>query len=128
MHTIAHGIDLIRVERIRGMLERHDDRFLERVFTPSEQAYAKGRKRAAEHLAARFAAKEAVFKAMGTGLREGMAFTDIEVVLRPSGEPTIQLSGEVARVAQSRGITGWLVSLSHTDTDAIASVIGLGAS
>jgi len=126
MNAIAHGIDIIRVERIRGMIERHAERFLERIFTQGERAYALERKRAAEHLAARFAAKEAVFKALGTGWRDGMAFTEIEVVLRPSGEPTIQLSGEAARAAECRGIAAWLVTLSHTETDAIASVIALG--
>lgn len=124
---LAHGIDLIEVERIARMLSEHPERFRDRVFTPDEIAYCESsRKRAAEHFAARFAAKEAVLKALGTGWRDGIAWTDIEVRRDPAGAPSIRLSGEAQRVAESKGITGWLVSISHTASLAQASVIGTG--
>lgn len=126
MNVVAHGIDLVKVVRVRAMVDRHGDRFLDRVFTPGERDYACTRKRRDEHLAARFAAKEAVFKALGTGWRDGMAWTDIEVVPEASGRPSLRVRGEAARVAQSLGIAAWLISLSHTDDTAIASVIALG--
>ncbi|MSQ91302.1 MAG: holo-[acyl-carrier-protein] synthase [Phycisphaerales bacterium] len=128
-NATAHGIDLVDVERIERMLAEHGERFLERVFTPSEQAYAQsGGARRADRLAARFAAKEAIFKAIGTGLRSGMSWTEIEVRVLPSGAPAIALSGRVAEVAEEQGISGWLVSLSHAGGFAFASVIGLSGS
>lgn len=126
MKPLAHGIDIVKVARIEAMIDHHAERFLDRVFTPGERDYARSRRRRAEHLAARFAAKEAVFKALGTGWRDGLGWTDVEVVLLPSGQPTLRLSGEAARAAGELGITGWLISLSHTDDTAMASVIGIG--
>ena len=125
MQVLAHGIDLVEVARIGRMVTDHGDSFLTRCFTDSERAYAGDRKRRDEHLAARFAAKEAVLKALGTGWANGIAWTDVEVVLLPSGQPTISLDGRAAEIAQSHGITRWLVSLSHTETHALASVIAL---
>src|SRR3954471_10312404 len=127
MRIIGHGIDLVEVSRILEMLERHAERFLERCFTEREARYAQTSKRRVEHLAARFAAKEAVLKALGTGLRDGMAWTDIEVVLQPSGQPTIEVRGKVGEAAYIMGIGAWALSLSHTDRHAIASVIAMGA-
>ncbi|MEM6314067.1 MAG: holo-ACP synthase, partial [Planctomycetota bacterium] len=81
MQLLGHGIDIVEVARVRGLLEKHGRRFEQRCFTAAEVAYANRRpKRAAEHLAARFAAKEAVLKALGTGQRHGIAWTDVEVV------------------------------------------------
>jgi holo-[acyl-carrier protein] synthase len=126
MRSLAHGIDLVEVARIREMLDRHPERFLERVFTDAEAAYAKDHQRYAEHLAARFAAKEAVLKALGTGWSGGVAWTDIEVCRESSGQPTIRLSGHAATLATSQGITSWRISISHTGDLAMASVIAIG--
>jgi len=87
MGKIAHGIDLVDCPRIEKMLERHGQRFLERVFTPLEQDYAKKNKNRTEKLAGRFAAKEAVLKLLGTGWRGTIAWTDIEVVNNAAGQP-----------------------------------------
>ncbi|WP_428389704.1 holo-ACP synthase [Mucisphaera sp.] len=124
--AVAHGIDLVEVERIRGLLKTHPERFVTRCFTESEAGYAAGSKRYAEHLAARFAAKEAVLKALGTGLTDGIAWTDVEVTRSAAGRPGIVLSGRAAEVAGDLGIVEWLVSLTHTGSLAMASVIGLG--
>ena len=124
---IGHGIDLVETSRIAGMVEEHGQRFLDRCFTPAEQAYCmKSQKRCVEHLAGRFAAKEAVLKVLGTGWRGGIAWTDIEVIKEESGQPLIRLTGECARIASERGITRWMISISHIETHATASAIGLG--
>jgi len=128
MNVIAHGIDLVETARIAEMLDEHGGRFVERCFTPSERAYADdGSRRRAERYAARFAAKEAVLKAIGTGWRDGISWQDVEVKRSPMGEPSLVLSGKCAEVATSLGIVDWRVSLSHTDLYAVASVIALGA-
>jgi holo-[acyl-carrier protein] synthase len=127
MQVIGHGIDLVEVSRIGEMMGRHPERFLERVFTEGEAAYCCGSaKRRDEHLAARFAAKEAVLKALGTGWSEGIAWTEVEVVRLATGEPTVQLSGRAAERAAAIGVRGWKISISHTGTHAMASVIALG--
>ena len=109
------------------MLSDHHERFRDRVFTPDEIAYCESsRKRSAEHFAARFAAKEAVLKALGTGWRDGIAWTDIEIRRDPAGVPSVHLSGQAASLAAAAGITRWLISLSHTADLAQASAIGLG--
>ncbi|MGI9013922.1 MAG: holo-ACP synthase [Phycisphaerales bacterium] len=124
---IGHGIDAVEVSRIAGMLAEHGNRFRDRCFTSAEQAYCDANpRRTAEHFAARFAAKEAVFKALGTGWRDGMAWTDIEVVRdNASGRPSIALHNAALRCAGERGIGGWHVSLTHTQTLAMASVIAV---
>lgn len=129
MQILGHGIDLIETDRIREMIERHGDHFLNRVFTPAEQAYAlASRNRAHEHLAARFAAKEAVLKAIGSGWRNGIAWTDVEVIRQPSGRPTVRIRGIAADLAAKAGITDWQISLTHTGAHAMASAIALGQS
>lgn len=123
---VGHGIDIVETSRIRQMLEEHGDRFLDRCFTPAEQAYCgKRTKRYFEHLAGRFAAKEAVLKVIGTGWRGGIAWTDIEVLNEESGQPRIRLTGETERIANQQGITRWMISISHIETHATASAIGL---
>ncbi len=127
MRTLGHGIDLVENERIAQMLERHGDRFLERCFTEGERDYAeKNPVRRIEHLAARFAAKEAALKAIGTGWRDGIAWTDVEVTRDAMGKPLLRVTGKVAQIAAEQGITRWLVSLTHTATHASASVIACG--
>lgn len=126
MTPIAHGIDLVPIARIERMLADHPDRFLARCFTPHEQESCIRRARAAEHLAARFAAKEAILKALGTGWSSGIAWTDAEVITRPSGAPSVALHNTALRIADARGIRAWLISLSHAGGMAMASVVALG--
>ena len=128
MTIIGHGVDLVDVARIAESVERHGQRFLDRVFTRAEQAYAGESKRRFEHLAARFAAKEAALKALGTGWRSGIAWTDIEVTTEPSGAPALCITGCAAEIAAERGIAAWHISLSHTEAQAMASVIATDAS
>ena len=108
MAILGHGIDIVETSRIRRLVEQHGQHFLDRCFTRDEQAYcALNEKRYYEHLAGRFAAKEAVLKVLGTGWRGGIAWTDVEVIRESSGQPKIALTGEVARVeiAQINGNT-----------------------
>ena len=129
MPILGHGIDIVETARIRKLVDEHGARFLDRVFTPAEQSYcARSPKRYYEHLAGRFAAKEAVLKVLGTGWRGGIAWTDIEIVKEVSGQPRIVLSGECLRIATELGITSWHVSLSHIETHATASAIGMRGS
>ena len=124
---LGHGIDLVEVARIADLTARHGDRFLRRVFTADELAYAQCRpKRRFEHLAARFAAKEAVVKVLGTGRRFGIAWHEIEVVREPTGRPTVALHGAAAEQADRAGVRQWHLSLSHVATHATASAIGCG--
>ncbi len=125
MMIIGHGFDLVDTARVQRMLDTHGDRFLSRCFTEGEQTYARAQKRCIEHLAGRLAVKEAVVKALGTGFTQGIAWTDIETLRADSGQPIVVLHGRAHGVAQSLGITGWLVSISHVNTLAGASVIAL---
>jgi holo-[acyl-carrier protein] synthase len=126
MPILGHGIDLVETQRIADMLDDHGQRFLDRCFTPREQAYcAANKKRRVEHLAGRFAAKEAVLKALGTGWTGGIAWTDIEVLREESGRPAIALSGQCAKIAADLGIRRWIVSISHVSTHASASAIAM---
>lgn len=126
MPIVGHGIDIVETSRIAKMLEEHGQRFLDRCFTPDEQAYcARNAKRQIEALAGRFAAKEAVLKVLGTGWRGKIAWTDIEILPEPSGQPRIRLWGECQRIAEELGIKHWHVSISHISTHATASAIGL---
>lgn len=128
MPIVGHGIDIVEVSRIRKMAADHGAHFLDRVFTPAEREYcARNTKRQYEHLAGRFAAKEAVLKVLGTGWRGGIAWTDIEVIKHDGGQPGVKLTGETLRVAESLGITRWHLSISHIETHATASAIGLRA-
>lgn len=125
--VLGHGVDLAEVARVAEMVERHGERFLDRVFTSAERGFAqRSRRRMAEHLAARFAAKEAVLKAMGTGLRGGIRWTDVEVTRDGEGRPGVRLAGAAARRAQLMGIRRWVLSLSHTSGVAMASAIAIG--
>jgi holo-[acyl-carrier protein] synthase len=126
MPILGHGIDIVETARIQQLVENHGHHFLDRVFTPREQTYcARNPKRYFEHLAGRFAAKEAVLKVLGTGWRGGIALTDIEILPEPSGQPKITLTGESLNIASQLGIARWHVSISHIETHATASAIGL---
>ena len=124
MNDISVGVDLIEIARVAATLERVGTRFLQRVYTEAEIAYCRGR---APQLAARFAAKEAVMKALGTGTR-GVGWREVEVTRKRSGEPGITLHGRAASRAQHLGIDRIAVSLSHSRNFAIASVVGRFAS
>ena len=124
MNVLSHGVDMVDCKRLAAMIDRYGNRFLKRVFTRRELEYCQGKKRQIEHLAGRFAAKEAVLKVLGTGLRKGMSWTDIEVVNEPSGRPKVTLSGGCRRIADEKDIAQILISISHIETHAIASAIG----
>jgi holo-[acyl-carrier protein] synthase len=130
MQVIGHGVDIVSIARIDAMLEEHGERFVRRCFTEAERRYADAAtRRRGERYAARFACKEAVLKALGTGLRSGLSWTDIEVVNQPSGRPELRIQGRCAELAAGMGIRLWHVSLSHAgsrDGYAIASVIACG--
>jgi holo-[acyl-carrier protein] synthase len=123
-NVIGVGVDLCDVDRMRRVLARTPG-FAERVFTADEQSHCRARRDPAERFAARFAAKEAVLKAMGVGLG-ACALRDIEVVRAESGQPSLALHGAAADLAAARGITAWHVSLSHTSTVAEALVVAVG--
>lgn len=128
MPVVAIGVDLVELDRIQGMLARHPDRFLERCFTPGERAYcAESERLRTERLAARFAAKEAAFKAIGTGWAEGVAWTDAEVVHDGAGRPTLRVAGRAAEIARGLGIDRWHLTISHSRGAAIAMVVAESA-
>ena len=120
MEIIAHGIDLVDCPRIEQMVERHGDRFVNRVFTAAEQVYARGTVSTIEKYAGRFAAKEAVLKLIGTGWRGKIKWTDIEVTNDAAGRPEVTVTGEVKRIAEELKITHISISITHTANFAIA--------
>ncbi|HEU4415006.1 MAG TPA: holo-ACP synthase [Candidatus Angelobacter sp.] len=120
---VGTGVDITEVLRIKAAVARFGDRFLRRVFTSAEAAYCLAKPNAAERLAARFAAKEAALKAIGTGLRHGITWRDVEVVRVPGQRPTISFHGKAAQFADRLGSKRAHLSLSHTAEHAIAYVI-----
>ena len=120
---VGTGIDIAEVPRIQQAVDRFGDRFLTRVFTPEEVRYCVSKANTAERLAARFAAKEAGMKALGTGLRGGITWRDFEVVRQPGGRPALHLTGKAAEIAARLGCRRTHLSLSHTAEQAIAHVI-----
>jgi len=117
---VGVGVDIIEVERIRAVCERHGDRFLERILRPPEIAYCRQFRAPFPHYAARFAAKEAVSKAFGTGIGSRLGWKDIEVANRPSGEPYIIFHGKAKLLLQKKNARNALISLSHTEAYAAA--------
>ncbi|MEL6497839.1 MAG: holo-ACP synthase [Planctomycetota bacterium] len=124
---VGLGTDLVEVARIASSIREHGERFLTRCFTDGERvdAIRSGHGRSVERFAARFAVKEAVMKALGTGWAGGVGWTDIEVSLDGSGAPSIALSGRAAEIAKDIGIRSWLCSMTHTQAHASATVIAL---
>jgi holo-[acyl-carrier protein] synthase len=120
---VGTGVDITEVPRIKAAMERFGERFLSRVFTPEEARYCLGKPNAAERLAARFAAKEAGMKAIGTGLRHGVTWHDVEVVRLPGQRPNLKFHGKAAEFADRLGCKRVHLSLSHTKEQAIAYVI-----
>jgi holo-[acyl-carrier protein] synthase len=116
------GVDIIDIARVERVLARSGERFLARIFTPQEQAYCAGR---IDSLAGRFAVKEAVAKALGTGIGE-MAWVEIEIVSDEKGRPELVLHGMAKRLADELGLVEWSISLSHTDKQAIGFAVAMG--
>lgn len=123
---LGTGIDIVETARIRDSLEKFGDRFLNRCFLPDEIAYCRGMKFPELHLAARFAAKEAISKAFGTGIGKHLGWRDMEICKRDSGEPFVQLHGKGTELSQARGVTIVMVSLSHCKDYAAASAVLVG--
>jgi holo-[acyl-carrier protein] synthase len=120
---LGSGVDLCEVPRIEAAVARYGSRFLERIFTAREIAYADRKANRFERYAARFAAKEAGMKALGTGWHGGIAWRDFEVVNLPSGRPTLNFHGRAAEVAAKLGVRHVALSLTHTKEQALAMVI-----
>lgn len=120
---LGSGIDLIETRRIQESVERFGKRFLDRIFTAAEQAYCLRKRHSAESLAARFAAKEAGSKALGTGMSRGVHWLEIEVVREPTGRPTLQFHGRAAEIAAGMGVARTALSLTHGAELAMASVL-----
>ena len=127
MIIVAHGIDLVETARIRSILNRHPDRFLDRILTDTERRTAEKFKDPVPHIAGRFAAKEAILKVLGTGWRGQIAWRDMEITNDGLGGPVVSLAGHCAQVARRRGITRILISITHTAEHAAASAIGTGS-
>ena len=120
---VGTGVDLAEVPRIRASIERFGARFVDRIYTPAEIAYVERKANRYERYAARFAAKEAGMKAIGTGWRGGVAWRDFEVANLPSGKPTLRLHGVAAQIAGKLGVTSISLSLTHTAAMGLAHVI-----
>jgi holo-[acyl-carrier protein] synthase len=120
---LGTGIDLAEVDRIRHAIERHGHRFIDRIYTSSEIAYVESKANKFERYAARFAAKEAGMKAIGTGWKRGVRWQDFEVANLPSGKPTLKLHGVAAEVAAKLGVRSVALSITHTALQGMALVI-----
>lgn len=124
MATAGIGVDMLEIARMERVLERRPN-FARRVFTEEERAYCDRSARPAEHYAARFAAREAVVKALGTGFSEGVGFRDVSVARDESGRPRAVLSGRAAEIARERGVREIALSISHTHDVAVANAIAV---
>ena len=120
---VGTGVDLAEVHRIKASIDRYGEKFINRIFTPLEIAYVERKANRFERYAARFAAKEAGMKALGTGMRRGVRWQDFEVVSLPSGRPTLQLHGVARTIADAMGVKSINLSLTHTAELAMAQVI-----
>jgi len=120
---VGSGVDLCEVPRIQAAIVRHGRRFVERIYTAREIAYAESKANRDERFAARFAAKEAGMKALGTGWRGGVRWKDFEVANLPSGRPTLKFHGKAAEYAQKLGVRNVALSITHTKEQALAMVI-----
>jgi holo-[acyl-carrier protein] synthase len=123
MSVLGIGVDLVENARIEHSIDRFGERFLHRVFTAGEIEYSQSMKYPARHLAARFAAKEAVSKAFGTGIGKAMGWKDIDVRRKPSGEPFVVLEGGAKKLAEERKVSKVLITLSHTEHHAMAVIV-----
>ena len=120
---VGMGVDIAEVDRIKAAIERYGETFLRRLYTDKERSYCEQFKNKYERYAGRFAAKEAAMKALGTGWRRGVRWVDLEVVRENSGRPALALSGEAAKIAGKLGVKHIALSITHTETQALAQVI-----
>ncbi len=125
LQIVGLGTDLVEIPRFRLAMERRGERLGLRLFSDDERSYAYRQKDPAKSLAARFGAKEAVMKAMGVGLWK-FKLRDVEVVRQPGGAPRVALHGRAAQMAEERGVLTWHLSLTHTDSTALAVAIAVG--
>jgi holo-[acyl-carrier protein] synthase len=123
MSILGIGVDLVECARIQHSLDRFGERFLQRIFTAGEIEYSQSMKYPARHLAARFAAKEALSKAFGTGIGKSMSWKDIDVHRKLSGEPFVVLEGGAKQLAVDRSVDKVWISLSHTENHAVATIV-----
>ena len=120
---VGLGVDIAEVDRVRGAIERQGERFLKRLYTAKERTYCEKFKNKYERYAGRFAVKEATMKALGTGWSRGVRWVDIEVVREMSGKPTLELKGEARKIADKLGVKHIAVTITHTESQALAQVI-----
>lgn len=125
-NIIGIGTDITECLRIARMIERHGELFIERVYTPDEIKYCQNRKQATQHFTGRWAAKEAILKAIGTGWTKGISWRDMEIRNEPGGKPTVAVRGGVKDVVEQLGITDIHVTISHCRTHATATAIAVG--
>ena len=125
-HIIGIGTDIIECLRIGQMIERHGELFINRVYTDHEIQYCQSRKQAIQHFAGRWAAKEAILKALGTGWRKGISWRDVEVRNEPGGRPVVALRGGDRDVVEQLGIAEMLISISHCRSHATAYALAQG--
>lgn len=125
MRIIGIGTDIVECVRIAKMIDQHSEIFLTRVFTDHEIRYCRSRRNCTEHFAARWAAKEAILKSLGTGMIKGMCWTEIEIHNEPSGQPLVRLHGATREIAQEKRIGEILVTLSHCRAYATAYAAAL---
>jgi len=126
LNVLGIGTDIVECLRIAQMIERHGELFINRVYTPHEIRYCQSRKQATQHFAGRWAAKEAILKALGTGWRRGISWRDIEVRNDQMGRPVVGLRGGARDIVEQRGIREMLVSISHCRSHATAYALALG--
>ena len=124
MSAVSHGIDLVECSRIAKMIEKHGERFAERILTPAERQLAQRFRNPTEFIAGRWAAKEAILKMIGTGWQGRISWGDMEILPDELGQPHVTLTGETARIATEKGIARVLLSITHTKGHAAASAIG----
>lgn len=125
MNIFGIGVDVVEVERIAAAIERQGEAFVKRVFTDGERAYCEGQKHPEQHYAARFAVKEAVAKAFGTGIGRDLSLLDMDIIRLESGRPELVLSGGGKEFAGRQGITGVKISLSHTGSCAVGNAVAI---
>lgn len=128
MEILGIGADIIETLRIAQMIDRHGELFLRRVYTEQEIAYCSSMKAATQHYAGRWAAKEAVLKALGTGWRRGISWRDVEVTRRPGGAPAVRLHAGAREVADRQGVVDMHLTISHCRSHAVAYAIATGDS
>lgn len=123
MNLLGIGIDVVEVDRIGSSLDEFGDKFINRIFTKKEQEYCESQKRPAIHYAARFAAKEAIAKAFGTGIGKEISWLDMEILRQPSGEPKVSMTGDGERYAEALKVLDIKISLTHAEHYAAANAV-----